>query len=214
MEYIGLKHRPTFMYDYLKPLLEKDKLQMTIPDKQKKQKSKICNDFTKIIIYDIIYLVLILGGNIMRSKENFLKSIDARDFQHEEVIDGVRVVHTGLTNYVYEYDVKGHAEAKPKEILEMYDVNGNRFYSNCSSLEEAQKLVERLKAEGKNAVIGPKAPWMNKDGQPIKNQSENAVGVYIVKEKEDKELGKDEDVQIKQKKTRTILVFFYFIAIY
>mgnify|MGYP006923718748 FL=1 len=36
MEYIGLKHRPTFMYDYLKPLLEKDKLQMTIPDKQKK----------------------------------------------------------------------------------------------------------------------------------------------------------------------------------
>lgn len=73
MEYIGLKHRPTFMYDYLKPLLEKDKLQMTIPDKQKKQKSKICNDFTKIIIYDIIYLVLILGGNIMRSKENFKK---------------------------------------------------------------------------------------------------------------------------------------------
>ena len=211
MEYIGLKHRPTFMYDYLKPLLEKDKLQMTIPDKQKKQKSKICNDFTKIIIYDIIYLVLILGGNIMKSKENFKKSIDARDFQHEEVIDGVRVVHTGLIDYVYEYDKKEYAEAKPKEILEMYDVNGNRFYSNCSSLEEAQKLVERLKAEGKNAVIGPKAPWMNKDGQPIKNQSENDVGVYIVKEKEDKELGKDEDVQIKQKKTRTILVF---IAIY
>jgi hypothetical protein len=80
----------------------------------------------KIIIYDIIYLVLIFGGNIMRSKEDFLKSIDARDFQHEEVIDGVRVVHTGLTltDYVYEHDVKGHAEAKPKEkeILEMYDV--------------------------------------------------------------------------------------------
>lgn len=137
----------------------------------------------------------------MKSKENFKKSIDARDFQHEEVIDGVRVVHTGLIDYVYEYDYdydkKEYAEAKPKEILEMYDVNGNRFYSNCSSLEEAQKLVERLKAEGKNAVIGPKAPWMNKDGQPIKNQSENDVGVYIVKEKEDKELGKDEDVQIK-----------------
>lgn len=137
----------------------------------------------------------------MRSKEDFLKSIDARDFQHEEVIDGVRVVHTGLTltDYVYEYDVKGHSEAKlkEKEILEMYDVNGNCFYSNCSSLEEAQKLVERLKAEGKNAVIGPKAPWRNEDGQLIKNQLENAVGVYIVKEKEDKELGKDEDVQIK-----------------
>ena len=133
----------------------------------------------------------------MKSKEDFLKSIDARDFQHEEVIDGVRVVHTGLIEDVYEYDVNGHAEAKLEEVLEMYDANGNRFYSNCSSLEEAQKLVERLKAEGKNAVIGPKAPWKGKDGQPIKNQSENAVGVYIVKEKEDKELGNDEDKQIK-----------------
>ena len=40
MEYIGLKHRPTFMYDYLKPLLEKDKLQMTIPDKPKSRNQK------------------------------------------------------------------------------------------------------------------------------------------------------------------------------
>ena len=136
------------------------------------------------------------GGNIMRSKDEFLKSIDARDFQHEEVIDGVRVVHTGLTECVFKHDVNRHV-VKQKEVLEMYDANGNRFYSNCSSLEEAQKLVERLKAEGKNAVIGPKAPWKSNDGQPIKNQSENNVGVYIVKEKEDKELGKDEDEQVK-----------------
>ena len=40
MEYIGLKHRPTFMYDYLNPLLEKDKLQMTIPDKPKSKTNK------------------------------------------------------------------------------------------------------------------------------------------------------------------------------
>ena len=40
MEYIGLKHRPTFMYDYLNPLLEKDKLQMTIPDKPKSRNQK------------------------------------------------------------------------------------------------------------------------------------------------------------------------------
>ena len=40
MEYIGLKHRPTFMYDYLNPLLEKDKLQMTIPDKPKSRNRK------------------------------------------------------------------------------------------------------------------------------------------------------------------------------
>ncbi len=40
MEYIGLKHRPTFMYDYLNPLLEKNKLQMTIPDKPKSKNQK------------------------------------------------------------------------------------------------------------------------------------------------------------------------------
>ena len=40
MEYIGLRHRPTFMYDYLNPLLEKGKLQMTIPDKPKSRNQK------------------------------------------------------------------------------------------------------------------------------------------------------------------------------
>ena len=40
MEYIGLKHRPTFIYDYLKPLLEKNKLQMTLPNKPKSRNQK------------------------------------------------------------------------------------------------------------------------------------------------------------------------------
>ncbi len=40
MEYIGLRHRPTFVYDYLKPLLDNQKLQMTIPDKPKSKNQK------------------------------------------------------------------------------------------------------------------------------------------------------------------------------
>ena len=40
MQYIGLKHRPTFIYDYLNPLLEQNKLQMTIPDKPKSRNQK------------------------------------------------------------------------------------------------------------------------------------------------------------------------------
>ena len=40
MEYIGLKHRPTFIHDYLNPLLKEEKLQMTIPDKPKGRNQK------------------------------------------------------------------------------------------------------------------------------------------------------------------------------
>ena len=40
MEYIGIKHRPTFIYNYLKPLLYEGKLQMTIPDKPKSRNQK------------------------------------------------------------------------------------------------------------------------------------------------------------------------------
>lgn len=135
----------------------------------------------------------ILGGNIT-SKEDFFKRIDARDFKHEEEIDGVRVVHTGMTASVhkgYRSKFSGRHEDlgyEEEEILEMYDANGNRFYSNCSSLEEAEKLVAKLKEEGKDAVIGPKAPWRGQGGKIIRNGSKDAVGVYIVKQKEEKEV--------------------------
>jgi hypothetical protein len=33
IESLGLKHRPTFLYDYLKPALEQGFIEMTIPDK-------------------------------------------------------------------------------------------------------------------------------------------------------------------------------------
>lgn len=40
MDYIGLKHRPTFIYNYLNPLLKQNKIKMTIPDKPKSKNQK------------------------------------------------------------------------------------------------------------------------------------------------------------------------------
>lgn len=94
----------------------------------------------------------------------------------KEVIDGVTVVHTGVTQYLYDSDGK----ALPREILKMYDADGNSFYSNCTSLEEAKQMVERLEAEGRTAVIGPKAPVISHDGSVIPNNWEGSVGVFIV----------------------------------
>ena len=134
------------------------------------------------------------------SRDEFFEKIDARNFKHEEEIDGVKVIHTGLIRNVhrgYKLSLKG-GEYKDlgyeqQECIEMYDFNGNRFYSNCSSKEEAEKLVAKLKKEGKDAVIGPKAPWRGKGGKLIKNGAKDAVGVYIVKQKEEKKIEKELD---------------------
>ena len=134
------------------------------------------------------------------SRDEFFEKIDARNFKHEEEIDGVKVIHTGLIKNVHrgyetslkdgEYKDLGFEE---QEVIEMYDFNGNRFYSNCSSKEEAENLVAKLKKEGKDAVIGPKAPWRGKGGKLIKNGAKDAVGVYIVKQKEEKKIEKELD---------------------
>lgn len=40
MEFIGYKNRTRFRRDYIKPLVEKGKLKMTIPDKPTSRKQK------------------------------------------------------------------------------------------------------------------------------------------------------------------------------
>ena len=48
-----------------------------------------------------------------------------------------------------------------------------------------KEIIDGVTAEeGIEAVIGPKAPWINcVTGEPMHNKDDNAVGVYIVKEK-------------------------------
>lgn len=40
MALVGIKHRPTFLYNYLQPALDKGLLEMTIPDKPKSSKQR------------------------------------------------------------------------------------------------------------------------------------------------------------------------------
>lgn len=54
---------------------------------------------------------------------------------------------------------------------------GYKFYSN-SAPEDAERIIRDLKADGKEAVKGPKAPWIHY-GKPIPNKSKTDVGVYI-----------------------------------
>lgn len=97
--------------------------------------------------------------------------------KRKEIIDGVTVVHSGFTYYIHGPQRK----RLPREKLEMYDANGNKFYSNFESIEEASQTIVKLAEEGITAVIGPKAPWLDyKTGNPIPNCSETAVGVFIV----------------------------------
>ena len=78
--------------------------------------------------------------------------------QRTEIVDGVKVVHTGRRHYIHKGILMGINGKKKNlgyelvEVLEKYDVNGNRLYSNCSSQEEAEKLVEELEKEGKKAL--------------------------------------------------------------
>ncbi len=106
--------------------------------------------------------------------------IESHPTKKVEVIDGVSVVHTG------DYDT-WYLDGKPQKIesLEMYDANGNRAYSNCSSLEEAEQMVKRLEAEGKTAIIGRATPVISHDGSVIPNNWEGSVGVYLVSEEKE-----------------------------
>ena len=73
------------------------------------------------------------------------------------------------------------------EIIKMYDSNNNEFFRNCSSKDEAEKLIQKLKKKGKEAIIGPRAP-VDIYGEKINYENDDFIGVYIVKDKEEKNI--------------------------
>lgn len=93
-----------------------------------------------------------------------------------EIIDGVTIVHSGTYRFVT--GVGGMIV--PFEEVKMYDNDGNIFYSNFQSIEEAEQAILKFADEGINAVIGPKGPKTDGKGNFVKNNSNNEVGVYII----------------------------------
>lgn len=92
----------------------------------------------------------------------------------KEVIDNVVCVHTGSFYY---------RNSEYKELIDFYDKDGNRFYTNTDGIENAERIIAKLRNEGKRAIIGPKAPW--RDNTPsglIPNKSNTAVGIYIIRD--------------------------------
>ena len=109
------------------------------------------------------------------------------DLTRKEVIDGVTVVYSGDNVHQkhrpkLSWEVGGYKDLgyEREEFVEMYDSNGNRFYSNYESIEEANKAIAKLAERGITAIVGPKAPWRGKDGKMIPNRYENEVGVFVV----------------------------------
>lgn len=90
----------------------------------------------------------------------------------KEVIDGVLVVHTGIY-------IQNQEDGIDFELIKMYDENGNVFYSNHDSLEQALLEVAFFENHGINAVVGPKAPW-HYDDVVMQNPHDEVVGVYLV----------------------------------
>ena len=101
-----------------------------------------------------------------------------------EIIDGVKAVHTGKFLYYYDADTFGgkiKLRRRNKELIHFFDAEtGLRFYTNCSSTEKANEVIEKMAAEGHRMIIGPKAPWSSHDGRSlIRSRSETEVGVYF-----------------------------------
>lgn len=113
---------------------------------------------------------------------DFLKRVDARDFKHKEIFEGITIIHTGMKENINATNIHGD-DMGGREILEMYDADGNKFYANCSTKKEAKELIKKLEETGVQAIIGPKAPWRGDNGELISNKSKKQMGIYIVKEK-------------------------------
>ena len=103
----------------------------------------------------------------------------------KEVIDGVTIIYHGI--FKGDPEELHHPDPLGKtfvfngkwELVTMYDADGNRFYTNCSSENEAYQVINRLAEEGITAVIGPKAPYLGLVGL-IPNPIDTDVGVYVV----------------------------------
>ena len=110
---------------------------------------------------------------------------EAKEYEWVEVFDGVLVIHRGFT---YNHIIPD--EDRPIETIEMYDLQGNKFYGNYESISEAQHEVEKMAKKGVELIIGHKAPCRDAQGKAIPNNSRNGVALYEVSKHENPKIMK------------------------
>ena len=106
-----------------------------------------------------------------------------------KIINGVTIVsettllHEGI--HSLDGEKPGDLGYCPSETIKMFDANGNTFFKNAPTKESAEFIIKKLEENGVVAIIGPKAPFQNINGQFETSKSETEVGIYIVKKRKE-----------------------------
>lgn len=110
---------------------------------------------------------------------------EAKEYEWAEVFDGVLLIHKGFT---YNHCIPD--EDRPTEIIDMYDLSGNKFYGNYENIEKAEEELERMAQKGVELIIGHKAPCRDAQGKAIPNNSKHGVALYQVSKYENQKVKK------------------------
>ena len=102
-----------------------------------------------------------------------------KERKQKEKINGINIIYK---------NEKGCIDKKLENIMELasadlFDENGNKFYQNFPSMDEAMFSLCELADRGIVAVIGPSGPIKDYElGRYIENPNQDEVGLYIVPE--------------------------------
>ncbi len=100
-----------------------------------------------------------------------------KERKQQEIINGISIIYN---------NEKGCVDKKLENFMEiasadLFDSEGNKFYQNYSTMNDAMYTVCELADRGIVAIVGPCGPIKDYNtGRYIENPDKEQVGVYIV----------------------------------